>query len=190
MDNTALWESCEDNEFAGNCSYTLLLTTMAGTGMQIVVPVSIHHRWDMLEDHLVENLPAVSHLDTFGCELILLDADTHQALSDPIQETLWVNSHFHLVVQECVSRGMTARNKFEGKSMRTTPKQSGSLPMPPEYFRPKLSPLSRTFAMSKLTLDFTRLTEKPGDIAIRCKWSSSLTLLWLWNMLLSKGVLR
>ena len=74
--------------------------------------------------------------------------------------------------------------------MRTTPKQSGSLPMPPEYFRPKLSPLSRTFAMSKLTLDFTRLTEKPGDIAIRCKLSSSLTLLWLWNMLLSKGVLR
>ena len=114
MDNTALWESYEDNEFAGNCSYTLLLTTMAGTGIQIVVPVSIHHRWDMLEDYLVENLPAVSHLDTFGCELILLDADTHQ-------ETLWVNSHFHLVVQECFQR-YDCKEQIRGEEYEDYPK--------------------------------------------------------------------
>ena len=130
----------------------------------------------MLEDYLVENLPAVSHLDTFGCELILLDADTHQALSDPIQETLWVNSHFHLVVQECFQR-YDCKEQIRGEEYEDYPKAIRV-------------PANATFAMSKLTLDFTRLAEKPGDIAIRCKLSSSLTLLWLWNMLLSKGVLR
>ena len=64
---------------------------MAGTVIQIVVPVSIHHRWDMLEDHLVERSPAVSHLDTFGCEC------TQQALCDPI--------FFARVEALCVPRG-------------------------------------------------------------------------------------
>ena len=59
---------------------------MAGTAIRIEVPVSIHRTWDMLEEYLVEYLPAVSSLDTFGCELTLLDVDTHQALRDPIQE--------------------------------------------------------------------------------------------------------
>ena len=88
----------------GGCHYTLLLTTMAGTDIEIVVPVSIHHRWDTLEDYLVENLPAVSHLDTFGCELTLLDPHTQQTLSDPIQDTLWVNARFHLIVQKCFQK--------------------------------------------------------------------------------------
>ena len=48
----------------------------------------------MLEEYLVENLPAVSSLDTFGCEVTLLDVDTHQALCDPIQEALWGNTQF------------------------------------------------------------------------------------------------
>ena len=54
-----LWRN-EDDEMAGSCPYTLLLTALAGTVIQIVVPVSIHHGWDMLEDYLVENLPAAS----------------------------------------------------------------------------------------------------------------------------------
>ena len=70
---------------------------MAGTAIRIEVPVSIHRTWDMLEEYLVEYLPAVSSLDTFGCELTLLDVDTHQALRDPIQEALWGNTQFHLV---------------------------------------------------------------------------------------------
>ena len=74
---------------------------MAGTVIQIVLPVSMHRRWDMLEDYLVENLPAVSHLDTFGCELTLLDSYTHQTLCDPIQEALWGNTQYHLIVQDC-----------------------------------------------------------------------------------------
>ena len=83
----------DDNEFAGSSSYSLHLITMAGTAIHIVAPVSIHHTWDMLEEHLVENLPAVSSLDMFGCELTLLDVDTHQALCDPIQEALYGATH-------------------------------------------------------------------------------------------------
>ena len=45
----------------------------------------------MLEEYLVEHLPLVSQLDTFGCELTLLDADARQALQDPTQEDLWWN---------------------------------------------------------------------------------------------------
>ena len=91
--------SCnDDNEFEGNSSYSLQLITMAGTTIRIEVPV-IHRTWEMLEAYLVEYLPAVSNLDTFGCELtlFLFDVDTHQALRDPIQEALWGNTQFHLV---------------------------------------------------------------------------------------------
>ena len=112
---------------AGNCSYTLLLTTMAGTVIHIVVPVSIHHRWDMLEDYLVENLPAVSHLDTFGCELTLLDSYTHQALCDPIQEALWGNTQY----QDCFQKyDCKHQIQGKGKSMKIIPKLFGSLLMP------------------------------------------------------------
>ena len=68
----------------------LQLTTLAAA-IQIHVPVSMHHTWEMLEEYLVEHLPLVSQLDTFGCELTLLDADAHQALQDPTQEDLWWN---------------------------------------------------------------------------------------------------
>ena len=54
-----------------------------------------------LEEYLVEHLPLVSQLDTFGCELTLLDADTNVALQDPIQEDLWENTQFCLVMHEC-----------------------------------------------------------------------------------------
>ena len=108
--------SCnENNEFAGNSSYSLRLITMAGTAIQIVVPVSTHHHWDMLEEYLVENLPAVSSLDTFGCELTLL------ALCDPIQEALWGNTQFHLIVQDCFQR-YDCREQIQGEEYEDYPK--------------------------------------------------------------------
>ena len=55
----------------------------------------------MLEEYLVEHLPLVSRIDTFGCELTLLDADTHLALQDPIQEDLVWNTQVCLIVHEC-----------------------------------------------------------------------------------------
>ena len=73
----------------------------AGNVIQIVAPVCIHHNWEMLEDYLVAHLPAVGQLDTFGCELTLLDADTHHVLCDPIHDELWNNMRLHLVVQDC-----------------------------------------------------------------------------------------
>ena len=76
MDNIPLLRSREEDEFAGSSPCPLLLTTMAGNEIQIVVPFSIHHNWEMLEDYLVEHLPAVGQLNTFGCEVTLLDAET------------------------------------------------------------------------------------------------------------------
>ena len=44
------------------------LNTIAGTTIQIRVPVSIHHTWEMLEECLVEHLPLVGQIDTFPGE--------------------------------------------------------------------------------------------------------------------------
>ena len=60
MANIPLLRSREEDEFAGSSTCPLLLTTMAGTEIQIVVPFSIHHNWEMLEDYLVEHLPGIS----------------------------------------------------------------------------------------------------------------------------------
>ena len=72
-----------------------------GYGDAAPVPVSIYHTWNMLEDHRTEHLPYISPIETFGCELTLLDADTQVALQDPVQEELWNTNHFCLVVHEC-----------------------------------------------------------------------------------------
>ena len=95
MDDPAPLQCREEEDFAGICPCPLLLD------IQIVVPISIHHNWEMLEDYLVEHLPAVGQLDACGCELTLVDADTHQVLCDPIHDELWNNMHFHLVAQDC-----------------------------------------------------------------------------------------
>ena len=91
----------QDTDWDDDSFLRLYLTTLAGTVVQMQVPVSIHHTWEMLEEYLVERLPLNSLIDTFGCELTLIDADTQMALQDPIQEDLWKNNHFCLVVHEC-----------------------------------------------------------------------------------------
>ena len=50
----------------------LYLTTLAGTVIQLHVPVSIYHTWEMLEEYLVEHLPCIGPIKTFRCELTLL----------------------------------------------------------------------------------------------------------------------
>ena len=47
----------------------------------------------MPEEYLVEHLPCISSIETFGCELTLLSADTQVALQDPVQEELWNTNH-------------------------------------------------------------------------------------------------
>ena len=44
---------------------------------------------------------ALGPIETFGCELTLLNADTQVALQDPVQEELWNTNHFCLIVHEC-----------------------------------------------------------------------------------------
>ena len=111
----------QDDDWDDPSFLRLFLTTLAGAVIQVQVPVSIHHTWEMLEEYLVEHLPLVSFIDTFGCELTLFDADTHMALQDPIQEDLWWNTQFCLVVHECF---LTAENnkKLQGLDYEDCPK--------------------------------------------------------------------
>ena len=44
----------------------LYLTTLAGAVIQLQVPVSIYHTWEMLEEYPVEHLPYISPIETFG----------------------------------------------------------------------------------------------------------------------------
>ena len=111
----------DDCDFESNSFFCLQLVTVASTVIRIDVPVSIHHTWEMLEAYLVEHLPFVSHLDIFGCELTLLDVDTHQALQDPIQEDLWWNTQFHLVVQECFQK-YDCKEQLQGEDYEDYPK--------------------------------------------------------------------
>ena len=85
---------------AGTCPCPLKLVTMAGKEIEVIVPVSIYHHWETLEDYLVELLAKGFGLDTFGCELKLVAEDTLSPLSDPIHEELWDDKGFHLVIQK------------------------------------------------------------------------------------------
>ena len=99
----------------------LNLTTLAGTVIQLHVPVSIYHTWDMLEEYLIEHLPCISPIETFGCELTLLNADTQVALQDPVQEELWNTNHFCLVVHECF-RCLENNKPLQGLDYEDCPK--------------------------------------------------------------------
>ena len=97
------------------------LTTLAGTVIQLHVPVSIYHTWDTLEEYLIEHLPCISPIETFGCELILLNADTQVALQDSVQEELWNTNHFCLVVYECF-RCLENNKPLQGLEYEDCPK--------------------------------------------------------------------
>ena len=99
----------------------LYLTTLAGTVIQLQVPVSIYHTWEMLEEYLVEHLPCISPIETFGCELTLLNADTQVALQDPVQEELWNTNHFCLIVHECF-RSLENNKPLQGLDYEDCPK--------------------------------------------------------------------
>ena len=123
-----------DDEFAGACPCPLKLVTMAGNEIQVVVPVSIYHNWEMLEDYLVELLSKSCGLDTFGCELTLLTVDTLHSLCDPIHDELWDNEGFHLVIQDCLraccSKEQIRREVYEDhpKAIWVPVNESGILP--------------------------------------------------------------
>ena len=114
----------QDADWEDDSFLRLYLTTLAGTVIQLQVPVSIHHTWEMLEEYLIEHLPRNSLIETFGCELTLINADTHIALQDPIQEDIWKNNHFSLVVHDCFL--MLENNKpLQGLEYEDCPKAIG-----------------------------------------------------------------
>ena len=99
----------------------LNLTTLAGTVIQLHVPVSIYHTRDMLEEYLIEHLPCISPIETFGCELTLLNTDTQVVLQDPVQEELWNTNHFSLIVHECF-RCLEKNKPLQGLNYEDCPK--------------------------------------------------------------------
>ena len=125
---------CGEDEFAGACPCPLKLVTMAGNEIQVAVPISIYHHWEMLEDYLVELLSKSFGLDTFGCELTLLTVDTLRPLNDPIHDELWDNEGFDLVLQKCFwevcSKEQIKREVYEDhpKAIWVPANESGILP--------------------------------------------------------------
>ena len=111
----------QDADWDDDSFLRLYLTTLAGTVIQMQVPVSIHHTWETLEEYLVEHLPRNSLIETFGCELTLINADTQIALQDPIQEDLWKNNHFSLVVHDCF-RMLEDNKPLQGLEYEDCPK--------------------------------------------------------------------
>ena len=67
------------------------------------------------------NLPCISPIETFGCELTLLNADTQVALQDPVQEELWNTNHFCLIVHECF-RCLENNKPLQGLDYEDCPK--------------------------------------------------------------------
>ena len=130
MDNR---ESDKDN-FAGICHCPLRLVTLAGKEIEAIVPVSIYHHWEMLEDYLVELLARSFDLDTFGCELMLIAEDTLSPLSDPIHEELWEDKRFQLVIQKSFrmvsSKVQIRREEYDDhpKAIWVPANESGILP--------------------------------------------------------------
>ena len=94
MDNR---DSDKDN-FAGICHCPLRLVTLAGKEIETIVPISIYHHWETLEDYLVKLLARRFDLNTFGCELMLIAEDTLSPLCDPIHEELWERKRFQLII--------------------------------------------------------------------------------------------
>ena len=155
-------------------SLRLYLTTMAGTVIQTQVPLSIHHTWEMLEEYLVEHLPLVSHIDTFGCELTLLDADTHLALQDPIQEDLWWNTQFCLIVHECFLIA-ERKEQIQGLEYEDCPKAIRVPANDSGILEAKASSRPRESDMSELTQGSTRSVDKPGGTVTHFASSSCRT---------------
>ena len=128
----------------------LYLTTLAGTVIQLQVPVSIHHTWEMLEEYLVEHLPRNSLIETFGCELTLINAETQVALQDPIQEDIWKNNYFSLVVHDWFV-GWKTTSPSRDLIMRTAQRRLESPSLTQVSSRPKRSTQLRVSGTSVWT---------------------------------------
>lgn len=67
-----------------------------------------------------------------------VDADTHHALSDPIQDELWNHTCFHLVVQNCFQTH-SYKEQIQRSVHDALPKPFGSLSMTQGHSLPRPS---------------------------------------------------
>ena len=124
----------DPDDTAGVSHCPLRLYTIAGKEIETIVPISIYHHWEMLEDYLVELLARSFDLDTFGCELMLISEDTLSPLSDPVHEELWENKGYQLVIhtsfRQVLSKEQIRRDEYEDhpKAIWVPANESGILP--------------------------------------------------------------
>ena len=92
----------------------LYLTTPAGTVIQIQVPVSTHHTWEMLEEYLLEHLPLSSFID-FGCELTLMQTSGSHTRGSMVEQSSLSQVHeCFLMVENKKTSGARLRRLPEG----------------------------------------------------------------------------
>ena len=119
---------------AGVSHCPLRLYTLAGKEIETMVPISIYHHCETLEDYLVELLARCFDLDTFGCELMLISEDTMSPLSDPTHEELWEHKGYQLVIhtsfRQVLSKEQIRRDEYEDhpKAIWVPANESGILP--------------------------------------------------------------
>ena len=179
-----------NENLAGTCRCPLKLVTMAGKEIEVIVPVSIYHHWEMLEDYLVELLARDFGLDTFGCELKLVAEDTLSPLSDPIHEELWDDKGFQLVIQKSFhkvsSKEQIRREEYDDrpKAIWAPANESGILPAKAFFAIARLRHVQVEAGYHTIESD------RRGAIATPSLLSNCLALWWQLRMLPSKGVMR
>ena len=80
-------------------TYQITLVTLAGEEIQRPIELREFDRLDEFENSVVECLPTVSQIVTFGCELDFVNPNAQAILCDPIWDTLRECNRFTLVVE-------------------------------------------------------------------------------------------
>ena len=93
-----------------------------------------HDRLEELEDAVVDYLPTISQIATFGCELEFVHSSTQKLLKDPIWSTLRSSTRFNLVVRSCME-SLEHKRQLQGASCRMCPAPSVFQPMAQESFQ-------------------------------------------------------
>ena len=63
---------------------SLLLTTLSGVTFKVSLSVAKFHRFDDLQDQVMDYLASVTDLKVFGCVIDFLQTTTQTYLEDPI----------------------------------------------------------------------------------------------------------
>ena len=153
-------------------SCLLSLITIAGNIIHMPIDIAQYSCFDELEDDVVDYLPTVTALDTFGCEVDLVDPDTQQPLRGPVQDVLKAQTSFHLVVRPCM--WVTANGTSRAKTVKDGRRPCWSPPMTREPSRITHFILSQFYGTSLWQNDLTPLVLQYGRVVTNSRLSSFL----------------